>query len=94
MTGAAEVDQVARQVAESAPQRADGGRGEVGPVSARDVRHHPRREPIGGRVRAHSRVLGDVLARHAPADEGRSAAQRAPAAGPDQCLRHVAPAPP
>lgn len=45
ISGATTTNQVARQIAIAKPQRADGGRRKIGPVSARNVRHHPRREP-------------------------------------------------
>jgi len=70
-TGTPAVDQVQGQVADSTPERADGGVREVSSMSARDVRRDTGREPAGGSVRTHIRVLGGVLACHPPARHAR-----------------------
>jgi len=69
--GSAAIDQVPRQEPGAQPQRPDGGRREAVAVSSGDVRRDPRREPTGGRVRAHRRIPGGVLAGHAPARPAR-----------------------
>jgi len=69
--GTPAVDQVQGKVADPTPERADGGVREVGPMSARDVRRDTGREPAGGSVRTHIRVLGGVLARNPPARHAR-----------------------
>lgn len=70
---APEVDQVAGEVADQTPERADGGRREAGPMPARDVRRDPGRESAGGGLRARGRVPGSILESHAsPSDPGRA----------------------
>lgn len=70
-TGTPAVDQVQRQVADPTPERTDGGVREVSPMSTGDVRRDTGREPAGGSVRTHIRVLGGVLARNPPARHAR-----------------------
>ena len=68
---AAAAGEVPRQVPDQEHERADGGGGEVGAVSAGDVGHHPAREQPGGGERAPVPVAGGVLGRHPPAAPAR-----------------------
>ena len=63
--------QIPGKVSDQEHERADGGGGEAGAVSAGDVGHHPTREQPGGGERAPLPVAGGVLGRHPPAAPAR-----------------------
>lgn len=69
--GTAAIDQIPGQITNATPERADGGVGKVGPVSAGNVRRDFGRESAGGGVRTHLRVLGSLLACDTSASHAR-----------------------